>query len=394
MHPSARAEFKKDYGYDMKQVFDSTSDYYWKKNADAKEDVVNYRVEKITEFHEKFLKLFSDFAKTKNGFGVIVTFYDTYFSPELKEHTGVSSDNIIDLQKEYGCMLQPEDPQTKWSTDPTRYEELGKFYAKRMSHPSKLLLDLNIFSFRKRDEVPPPQFPTLIQTGIESYHLINSSSKGAPRFTVYSEGSCNPQDLSMFSYSSSGQVKYRYTENGYQVNSPYSFTIQLPEDIRIIKVDDQSVVGYRENSFIIPAGEHTISIRTTDIPGFSTVEIQPQILSFTGNLLDIKYDMRQLNFVYDCPERALVSLNRTPTDIKVDGQTFPFEVLRGNDCFSVFLPVGKHLVEIVTGDKFTYGMNITSLWSISAIAIYGSIAVILLIIMYLTLKVFRKRLES
>jgi uncharacterized protein YdaL len=392
MHPTARAEFKKEYGYDMKQVFDSTSVYYWKTNADAKEDVVDYRIDKITEFHDKFLKQITDFAKTKSGFGVIVTFYDTYFSPELKEHTGVSSDKIIELQKKYGCMLQPEDPQNKWSTDPTRYEELGKYYAKKMSNPSKLLLDLNILAFRKRDEVTP--FPTLLQTGIESYHLINSASKGAPRFTIYSEGSCNAQDLSLFSYSSSGQVKYQYTENGYKVSSPYSFTMQLPADISIIRIDDQSVVGYRDNSFIIPAGEHTISIHTSDIPGFSSVEIQPQLLSFTGNLLEIKYGMRQVNFVYDCSERALVSLNRKPTDIKVDGKDFPFEALRGNDCFCVFLPVGKHLVAIVTGDKFTYGMNITSLWSISAIAIYGTIAVILLIIMYFALKIFRKRLEN
>jgi len=67
--------------------------------------------------------------------------------------------------------------------------------------------------------------------------------------------------------------------------------------------------------------------------------------------------MRQVNFIYES-KRGMVSLNRKPTDIKVDGQDFQFEVMRGNDCFSVFLPVGKHLVEIVTGDKFTYGMNI------------------------------------
>jgi len=377
----------------MKQVFDSTSIHYWKINQDDKEDVINYRVDKITQFHDKFLKLFTDYGKTKSGFGIIVTFYDTYFSPELKEYHGVSADDLIDLQKKYGFMIQPEDPQNKWSTDPSRYEEMGKLYAKKISDPAKLMLDLNILNFRRKDgEVTP--FPTLIQTGIESYLLINSAALGAPRFTIYSEGSCNPQDVSQFSYASASRLKYHATDDGYEVSSPFSFTLQLPKDIRIIKVDDQSVVGYRENCFIIPAGEHTLNLRTSDIPGFSSVEIQPQLLSFTGNLLDIKYDMRQLNFIYESTERALVSINRQPTEIKVDGVIYPFEEMRGNDCFSIFLPVGKHLVEIVTGDKFTYGMNITSLWSITAIAIYGTIAVALLVLMYLVLKIFRRRLES
>jgi hypothetical protein len=392
MHSSASDEFKKIYGFNLKQIFDSTSVYFWKINPKAKEDVVNYRVNKIAALHDRFLKMIYAYAKTKNGFGVIVTSMDTYFSPELKENLGISSDIIINLQKKYGFMLQTEDPQDKWSTDPTRYEELGKFYAQKMTNPSKLLVDLNILPFRKKDGVTP--FPTLLQTGIESYHLINSAALGAPRFTVYSEVTCNPQDLSMFSYASSSPVKYQYAEEGYEVNSPYSFVLQLPKDIKIIRIDDEPVVGYRENNFIVPAGKHKISLHTKDIPGFSTVEIQPQLLSFTGNLLDINYNMRQVNFIYESKERALVSLNRKPTDIKVDGQDFQFEVMRGNDCFSVFLPVGKHLVEIVTGDKFTYGMNITSLWSIRAIAIYGAMAVALLVIMYLVLKIMRKKLES
>ncbi|MDP4207430.1 MAG: DUF2334 domain-containing protein [Bacteroidota bacterium] len=392
MHPSACAEFKRQYGFDLKQIFNPGSPYFWKRNAKAKESVVNYRVNKITWLHEQFLTAFNAIAKSKPGFGVMVTVMDTYFSPELKEYHGISSEKMVELQKKYGFMLQAEDPASKWSTTPDRYAGFGKFYAQKMADPSKLLVDLNIYNLRTGDQVTP--FPTLTQTGIESYQLINSAAIGAPRFTIYSEGSCNPQDLSYFSYASSSPVKYEYTDNGYEVNSPVSFILQLPKNIRVIKVDDQSVIGYRENNFIIPAGKHTISIHSQDIPGFSTVELQPQLLSFTGNLLDIKYDMRQVNFTYDSYERALVSLNRKPTSVKIDGKDVKFEVLNGNDCFTLMLPSGKHTVEIITGDQFTYGMNLTSLWSISAIAIYGTLAVILLVLMYFGLKVVRRRLEN
>ena len=392
MHPSACNEFKKKYGFDMRKIFDKTSEHYWEKNKKSKEDVINYRVDKLASIQDKMMKIITAYAKTKKNFGVVFTFLDSYFSPELKEHLGISSDKIIDLQKKYNFMLQPEDPQNKWSTNPLRYTDFGKFFAQKMNDPSKLLVDLNILSFRNREEVTP--FPTLMQTGVESYHLINSAALGAPRFTIYGEATCNAQDFFFFPYASSSPVKYEYTDNGYEVNSPYSFVMQLPKQIPIISVDGQSMVGYRDNMFLIPAGKHTINCHTQDIPGFSTVELQPQLLSLTGNLIDIKYDMRKVTFNYTSYERAYVSFNSKPTSIKVDGQVFETEVMKGIDCYTICLPGGNHKAEVVTGDKFSYGVNLTSLWSMTGIAIYGMLAVMLLVGMYITLKIRRKRLES
>lgn len=391
MHPSARTEFQRKYGFDMRQIFNKQSEYYWQKNPEAKADVVNYRVNKIAEIHDKFLKAIDDYAKTRNGFGVIVTFMDTHFSPEIMTYHGASSEKMLELQKKYHCYLQPEDPQSMWSTDPQRYAEMGKYYAERMAEPEKLMLDLNILPFRDKNQVTP--FPTLIQTGIEAFQMVNSAAIGAPRFTIYSEATCNPQDMSYFSYASSAPVKYEYTQNGYIVNSPYSFVLQLPSSVKVIQVDGEDVIGYRENNFLIPAGDHNITV-SENSSEFSTVELQPQLLSFTGNLMDIKYDMRQVNFSYTSYERAYAMFNREPTAITLDGKDYQFKVLTGNDGFAVMLPSGNHKVEVVTGDKFTYNINLTSLWSISAIAIYGFLAVSLLVIMYLALKLMRRRLEK
>jgi len=354
--------------------------------------LVKYRVSKINELHNVFLKIITDYAKTKEGFKVIVTFMDSHFSPEMKEYYGINSDDICDLQKKYDIILQPEDPQNKWSTDPSRYVSLGRFYAGRMKDSSKLLIDLNILPFRKKDDITP--FPTLVQTGIESYQLINYSLHAASNVTIYSEATCNPQDISFFPYASSENVKYSFTDNGYKVKSAYSFELQLPQSIKMIEVDGQLIVGYRDNIFMIPAGEHLINCHVSNLPGFSTALLQPQILSFSGNLLSTDFDMRKIAIAYTSSARALLSINNKPTKITVDDKDYPFKVLSGNDCFSVFLPCGNHKVEITTGDKFSYGLNITSLWSISAIAIYGTLAVLSLIIMFLFLKVVRRKLEN
>jgi hypothetical protein len=104
--------------------------------------------------------------------------------------------------------------------------------------------------------------------------------------------------------------------------------------------------------------------------------------------------MKDIKITYDSKTRTLISLNREPTWVKVDHQDYKFVVMEGNDCFSIFLPDGKHYVEIGAGNTFSYGINLTSLWSSTGIAIFGSLAVSLLFLMYLLLKVIRKKYST
>ena len=104
--------------------------------------------------------------------------------------------------------------------------------------------------------------------------------------------------------------------------------------------------------------------------------------------------MKDLKFVYESANRTLISINKEPTSIKIDNTDYQFAVMKGNDCFSVFLPPGKHSVELVAGNAISYGINLTSLWSSTGIAIFGSIAVTLLLIMYLSLKIIRKKYST
>ena len=392
MHPSAAAQFQRMYGYNLNDIFNPSSPFYWKSNQNVKEQVTAFRVDKITELHQAFLSQISSFAKTRGDFDIVVTFYDTYFSPELIEYSGVNSDNIIELRKKYKFHLQPEDPLNKWSTDPDRYIEMGKTYAGKLSNPSDLMLDLNIFKFRDKNQVTP--FSTLIQTGLESYQLINAASVWAQRTTIYSESSCNIQDIPYFSYASSGMVHYKYLEDGLQVSSPKSFVLQLPKSIKVIRIDGMNVFGHRDNHFLIPAGDHRIITDLNEMPGFSKYSLRPQLLSFSGNLLKVEYFLQMILFKYESEERAFASLNYMPTMVRVDNKIYPVEILKGDDCFTFMLPSGKHDVEIVTGGTFSYGINMASIWSMTAISIYGIGASVLLFFLFIALKFIRKRYTS
>ena len=74
----------------------------------------------------------------------------------------------------------------------------------------------------------------------------------------------------------------------------------------------------------------------------------------------------------------------------IDGKSIDFTAMKGNDCYSVFLPPGKHYAEITLGNDFSFGVNFASLWSAVVIATFGFFAVLTLIIMYMWVKLTRK----
>jgi hypothetical protein len=386
-HPSAKAELKKKYGIDLNAAFDSLSGSFWKTNANVKDAIVHYRIRKLRGVYETLLTAFGEITQSKPGFQIIVTALDNFGSPELREQFGIDMQSILELQRQFGFTLQVEDPQSKWSGDPYRYVEIGKQFG-RLVDSTKLMLDLNILTFRNKDAIIP--FPTLIQTGLESFHLIRAASLGASRLTIYSEASVNPQDLSMLTYALASSVRYRFIESGLATSSPYSFILKLPKQVSEILVDGSPLPSFRDNKYIIPAGEHTILVTPQTASTFSAHELQTRIMSVTGDISKMKYGTRDVSFDYVSDTRMLISLSNTPTTVTIDGKEIDFTVMKGNDCFSIFLPLGRHSANIVTGDRFAYGVNITSFWSTTAIAVFSALAISLLILMYVLLKIVRR----
>jgi hypothetical protein len=386
MHSSALADFRRKYGFELDDVLDSTSVDYWKTNPEARRLVVEYRVKALEEVYEQLLPMFGEIAGAHPGFQIVVTAMDSYGDPELREYLGVDMNSVLALQKKYGFLLQVEDAERQWATLPSRYVDIGKRYARLIGDRSRLLLDLNIVSGpRKPDQV------TLIQTGTESFQLVRAASIGAPRMTIYSESSVNPQDMKFFPFALASEVQYTRTGHGYEVTSPYSFTLKLPPEVKAIRIDGMLHSPSRENVFLIPAGTHSVEAGGDQRTAFSTHELDARILSINANLLSIVQGIRTMSFTYDGDTRVLVALNREATAVNLDGEQYPFSPLRGNDCFTLMLPPGKHSVSVVLGDVVSYGVSVTSFWSSNAIAVFGSTAVLLLLGMYIALKIFRRR---
>jgi hypothetical protein len=220
---------------------------------------------------------------------------------------------------------------------------------------------------------------------------VNAASLGAPRLTIYSEASVNAQDLRLFPYALASEVRYHPEGGGYVVESPYSFMFKLPAEVKSISVDGVPLSPVRDNLFLIPAGRRSIRTNVDQGASFSPYTLQTRILSSTANILSVTYEVRSVLLDYESDTRTIVSVNREPSGVMVDGNEIPFVATKGIDCYSVMLPAGRHSAEIVGGDRFAYGVNLTSLWSSTAIAIFGSLAVFVLIILYLVIRALRLR---
>ena len=117
-------------------------------------------------------------------------------------------------------------------------------------------------------------------------------------------------------------------------------------------------------------------------------------MSATGEIKSLSYGLRDVTLDYVSDARMPISLSNMPTSVKIDGSPVNFTAMKGNDCFSIFLPNGSHRANIIAGDRFAYGINYTSFWSTTAIAVFSALAISLLLLMYLYLKFVRRTSQN
>lgn len=387
MNPSSRQEFNKKSGFDQVLLLDSLSEYYWKNNQAAWKKFEDYRVETLIRLHEEFLKMINEVRSEKPNLTVIVTAMDNLGTPELRQNFGVDVQRIIELQKRYEFRLQIEDPQSQWSKDPRRYYALGKRFQALSPSGKDVMVDLNILQFRS--ENIPTQFPTLIQTGIEAYHLVHSAARSCDRFAIYSESSVRPQDLRVLSYAASAPASLRRIQDGWHIVTPVAVTLDLPREYRSLRTADGDQITSDRGLFFIPPGEHTLIAQRQSAGPFSVPPNRGTLLSITGNLSMLTLSNRSVTFTYTSEGRCYASFTHAPFSVIVDGRDENIEVMKGFRRFSVELPPGDHTVTAVLETSVSYGVDLTSFWSSWFIVGFGILSGAVLFGLYIIVRISR-----
>ncbi len=388
MHASAKNQFKAKNGFDPALLLDSVSVYYWKRNPSAWKSFENYRVSSLVRFHEEFLKIFDEIRSDKPHFDVIVTAMDDIGNPELRVNYGVDITRIVNLTSLHRFTLQIEDPQSEWSKDPDRYIRIADRYRELALNSSGMMLDLNILQFRN-ENIPTP-FPTLIQSGTESFELIQAAATGSDRFSIYSESSVLPQDMRMFAYAASARASLRRIAGGWEFNSPFHTVLELSKEYTTLRTSKGEQFRSDQGKFILPSGQYTIYADKQ-----SAVPIEPpsggQLLSISGTLLSLIDGDRSVTFSYRSVTRCAASFSHSPYTVLLDGQEIKNQTEKGFHRFSLLLPPGEHTVTVVLETTVTYGIDITSFWSSWLIVGFGMVSGTALFTFYTVVRISRQK---
>lgn len=383
MHPAAVAEFRAQAGFDPAEIVEPASPRFWRRDPSALAAFSRYRVAKVVQLHDAMLSLADEVRSSRPGFQVMVTVYDSLTVPELRSWLGVDAKQIAALQTRHDFVLQVEDPASLWSQDPRRYGAIAARYA-GLVDAKDLALDLNILSFRGEKDVTP--FPTRIQTGTESSWLVYSAALGAGRVTIYSESSINQQDLTFLPSAYAARTRVTRVGDGWAIETPTPIVLQLASDAREVVRDGQRARTIGGGRFLLPEGSYTVTEVQPTLTGMQASVPESHLLSITGDLLSQKSSQRSVTFSYRSSNRCVVTLAREPFALFIDGHETPFEALKGNGCEALILPPGEHTALIVTQSTVSYGVDITSLWSSSLIAVFGVVSVGLLAALYLIVR--------
>jgi hypothetical protein len=277
---------------------------------------------------QDWLDSVASFRQFRPDLDVVLTHVDDRFDAGMKDSIGADAARVLPLLDRHTFSFLIEDPATIWNLGPQRYPEIAKRYRPLTTHMENLAIDINIVD-RYQDV-----YPTKQQTGTELFELVHMASTAFPRVALYFENSILKPDLSLLASSSAVVTRYARDRQKVTIESPHDLELNWPAGTGAL-VDGKPWPIQSAAALYLPAGEHVIE------PAAKRDVITVIDLNATLSMASIESGKR-IAFEYSSESRAIVRFDRRPSQIEVDGETFPACAASG-PC-SVLLPRGRHRV--------------------------------------------------
>jgi uncharacterized protein YdaL len=380
MGATTRTAFQALGGFDPILLFSPESPFYWKTNPGALKKFDDYRTQRVLTWHRLLLERLTPIAQDKD-MEIIVTMLDSLHSRTLTRDTGVDSLRIASLMDQFPITLQVEDPMEFWAQSPERYRQFAKTYLKLVRDPSRLMFDINIVNRDIRYSHSPTQLPV----GTELAEMLIEASQVNGRAGVYSEGTIPFEDLQTLSTVLAHNDTVERKWNSWVTRSKSSVILTAPGRWQDFRVDDILWPGWGENEVYVPKGTHSITAEERKFRLFDSSVLDIRLLRFSGNLDSLMRTDRGLQFTYDSNMRNLVLFNKKPIGILVDGRSYPFPAVSHAGQWSVRLPSGRHLIQVLADSTATVILDKASLYSSTLIIVFASVACGLMLLLYFSI---------
>jgi hypothetical protein len=341
--PTVRADFKKLHGFDQIELFDTTSQHYWKKDSVALNTFYRYRVEVNNGLLSQVIHALDSLnTARKRNWEMILTIADNSLHPEFDQLLGFDMHSTLELLQKYNLTLQVEDPYTEWTKPPERYTDLGKTY-RRYLGDRPFIIDINVVAVH-----PPNQkgYSVAQPTGSEIHQLWEKAAIQSSRVCFYSESTVFSNDWEILPFTMAARTEIRTDGEDLLINTPYTVTLTSVKMNDEFFLDGKSWMCYSEEGILIPQGKHRLSFGERH--NTTTIQVpRIRLVSISDELLRCQRNGDSLEVTYSSPARCALTLSRRASVMILDGVTVDFPIIQNEKNIVVMAPPGVHSLLLV-----------------------------------------------
>jgi uncharacterized protein YdaL len=384
MNANVRADFRKRSGFDPIQLFQPTSQRYYKYDHTSFDKFMRYRENLVIDMHRKVLTELEPLRRAKS-FEVIVSTLDSLHSKTVRPGTGLDSRRLVALMKDFDFTLQVQDPSEFWMKPPDRYRRFAQTYLKLVKDPSRFMFDVNVVPDR---DITPTNLPTKTATGTELVRTVAAATSSFGRVAIYSENTVPMQDWTLLRIALTRGSTLSGGGGDWKIGGPAPVLLTPAED-RDYYMDGRLWPAVSADGVLAPPGRHRLS---TSRPWYHFLDpgtMPARLMSISGDLLDARVMPTGLIFRYASPGRAVAVFNERPREILIDGKEVHVPMETSGFTWSAMLPGGEHWVAAVTNTKAGVAVNLWGWASASAINAVGGLATGLMLLIYFEVRVRR-----
>ena len=336
----ARKEFNSLYGFDQADLFNQSSEHFWKKDSIGLNNFYKYRVQVNNRLLKQIVgTLDSIKIVNKRDWELIFTVLDNSLHPEFDQLLGFDLSNTLKLAKQFHVTLQVEDPQSEWTRPPSRYDQLAKAYAEIIGDVP-LAIDINIVPIHPANQ---KGFASAQPTGTELFLQYNIADNTCSRVCFYAESSVYQHDWEVFPYVMASGTSLIKDNHQWRIQTPHTVIMQNPVNQGNILLDGKPYPCFSKEGIIIPKGNHILSFGDS---AFDSENNNLRLMGISDELISCSKSEQGIEMIYQSPARCLITLNKSPINIKLDGIPASLKVLKENNSFIIFAPSGKHTLQL------------------------------------------------
>ncbi len=339
-----RKEFKSLYGFDQIDLFNESSLHYWKKDSVGLDQFYKYRVQVNNRLLRQIVNsLDSVRTKDKRDWELMFTVLDNSLHPEFDQLLGFDLPNTLKLAKEFHAALQVEDPASEWSRPPSRYEQLAKYYAGIVGD-IPFAIDINFVPIHPEGQ---SGFPSEQPTGTELFQQFHAADNNCGRVCFYAESSVYPYDWDVLPYAMGSIASINIDKNLWHIKTPRTIIVQNPSIQAKLFLDGKPWPCFDANRILIPRGKHILSFRKNSDEAGNADTSFLRVTGITDELINGRQLEKGIELVYQSHARCLITLNRLPNNMRVDGVPVVLTSLKVKDGCIIFAPSGSHTLQLV-----------------------------------------------